>query len=87
MVAAGWARAEGPELTTLEERARAQRLGLWQGGAQPSFDKQFVRDWLESVGWDKASPAPFLPEEVVVKTRLKYIEAYEKLTGRKFPWA
>ena len=57
------------------------------GGAQPSFDKQFVRDWLESVGWDKASPAPFLPEEVVVKTRLKYIEAYEKLTGRKFPWA
>jgi len=57
------------------------------GGPQASFDKQFVRDWLESVGWDKASPAPFLPDDVVAKTRLKYIDAYEKLTGRSFPWA
>ena len=56
------------------------------GGPQPSFDKQFVRDWLETTGWDKASPPPELPEEVVVKTRAKYIEAYERLTGGGFPW-
>jgi phosphoribosylaminoimidazole-succinocarboxamide synthase len=56
------------------------------GGPQPSFDKQFVRDWLETTGWDKASPPPVLPEDVVLKTRAKYIEAYEKLTGQAFPW-
>src|SRR5436309_3290870 len=49
------------------------------GGPQPSFDKQFVRDWLETTGWDKSSPPPPLPEDVVVKTRAKYIEAYERL--------
>ena len=56
------------------------------GGPQPSFDKQFVRDWLESTGWDKASPPPALPEDVVARTREKYIEAYETLTGQPFPW-
>jgi phosphoribosylaminoimidazole-succinocarboxamide synthase len=56
------------------------------GGPQPSFDKQFVRDWLESTGWDKASPPPPLPDDVVTKTRAKYIEAYEILTGQPFPW-
>jgi phosphoribosylaminoimidazole-succinocarboxamide synthase len=56
------------------------------GGPQPSFDKQFVRDWLESTGWDKASPPPELPPDVVARTREKYIEAYERLTGRAFPW-
>jgi phosphoribosylaminoimidazole-succinocarboxamide synthase len=56
------------------------------GGSQPSFDKQFVRDWLEGSGWDKASPPPPLPEEVVEKTRGKYVEAFERLTGRAFPW-
>jgi phosphoribosylaminoimidazole-succinocarboxamide synthase len=55
------------------------------GGAQPSFDKQFVRDWLETTGWDKASPPPELPEEVVNKTRAKYVEAFERVTGRPFP--
>ncbi len=54
------------------------------GGPQPSFDKQFVRDWLETTGWDKASPPPPLPEDVVAGTRKKYIEAYERLTGRAF---
>jgi len=58
----------------------------WPGGAQPSFDKQFVRDWLETTGWDKASPPPELPEEVVKKTRAKYIEAFERVTGGPFPW-
>ena len=54
------------------------------GRSQPSFDKQFVRDYLEGCDWDKTPPAPALPDEVVAKTRLKYIEAYERLTGQKF---
>ena len=56
------------------------------GRGQPSFDKQFVRDWLETTGWDKNSPPPRLPDEVVTHTRAKYIEAYELLTGQDFPW-
>ena len=52
------------------------------GRGQPSFDKQFVRDWLEQAAWDKNSPPPALPEDVVVKTRQKYVEAYERLTGK-----
>ena len=56
------------------------------GQSQPSFDKQFVRDWLESSGWDKNSPPPLLPEDVVEQTRQKYIEAYEWLLGHEFPW-
>jgi phosphoribosylaminoimidazole-succinocarboxamide synthase len=54
------------------------------GRGQPSFDKQFVRDWLTASGWDKNSPPPALPDDVVEKTRAKYVEAYEQLTGRKF---
>jgi len=54
------------------------------GKNPPSFDKQFVRDWLEQSGWDKNSPPPQLPADVVEKTRAKYVEAYEKLTGKKF---
>ena len=50
------------------------------GSNPPSFDKQFVRDWLESTGWDKNSPPPELPAEVVERTRQKYQEALEKLT-------
>jgi phosphoribosylaminoimidazole-succinocarboxamide synthase len=53
------------------------------GRPQPSYDKQYVRDWLETTGWDKNSPPPPLPDDVVVKTRDKYIEAYTQLTGRK----
>ncbi len=54
------------------------------GKSQPSFDKQFVRDWLSSTDWDKNSEPPSLPEEVVAKTREKYVEAYERLTGQEF---
>ncbi len=53
------------------------------GGAQPSFDKQFVRDYLESVSWNKQPPAPELPESVVAVTSRKYLEAYRLLTGRE----
>ena len=53
------------------------------GKGQPSFDKQFVRDYLETLDWDKNPPGPTLPGEVVSKTSAKYLEAYERLTGRK----
>ncbi len=54
----------------------------WQPGrAQPSFDKQYVRDWLDASGWDRTAPGPELPDEVVERTRAKYVEAYERLTG------
>ncbi|MGA2570516.1 MAG: phosphoribosylaminoimidazolesuccinocarboxamide synthase [Terracidiphilus sp.] len=53
------------------------------GGAQPSFDKQFVRDYLEEIRWNKHAPAPGLPEEVVERTRAKYLEAFRRLTGRE----
>ena len=53
------------------------------GKSQPSYDKQFVRDYLETLTWDKTPPGPPLPPEVVAKTTAKYLEAYEKLTGRK----
>ena len=56
------------------------------GGPQPSFDKQYVRDWLDASGWDKASEPPELPDDVVGRTRDKYIQAYETLTGQSFPW-
>jgi phosphoribosylaminoimidazole-succinocarboxamide synthase len=52
------------------------------GRSQPSFDKQFVRDYLETLDWDKTPPGPALPPEVVAKTSAKYLEAYERLTGR-----
>lgn len=53
------------------------------GRGQPSFDKQFVRDYLETLSWNKQPPGPMLPPEVIAKTTEKYLEAYEKLTGRK----
>lgn len=56
------------------------------GKNQPSFDKQFVRDYLETTGWDKNSAPPSLPDDIVTKTREKYVEAYERLTGTSFAW-
>lgn len=56
------------------------------GRGQPSFDKQFVRDWLETTDWDKDSEPPVLPDEIVERTRAKYIEAYEKLVDVDFEW-
>ena len=53
------------------------------GSNPPSYDKQYVRDWLESIHWNKAPPAPVLPNEVAQKTSEKYLEAFEKLTGKK----
>ncbi len=53
------------------------------GRGQPSYDKQFVRDYLETLDWDKTPPAPALPPEIIAKTQAKYLEAYERLTGAK----
>jgi phosphoribosylaminoimidazole-succinocarboxamide synthase len=53
------------------------------GHSQPSFDKQFVRDWADAAGWDHSPPAPELPEEVVAQTRDRYLEAYERITGEE----
>jgi phosphoribosylaminoimidazole-succinocarboxamide synthase len=58
--------------------------GYEPGRSQPSFDKQFVRDWASGTGWDRNPPAPEIPDEVVQRTRAKYIEAYELITGEPF---
>ena len=53
------------------------------GRGQPSFDKQYVRDWLDESGWDHSPPAPKLPDDVIANTRAKYVEAYERISGRE----
>jgi phosphoribosylaminoimidazole-succinocarboxamide synthase len=54
------------------------------GRSQPSFDKQYVRDWASGTGWDRTPPAPEIPDEIVGRTREKYVEAYERITGEPF---
>jgi phosphoribosylaminoimidazole-succinocarboxamide synthase len=57
----------------------------WRPGvAQDSFDKQYVRDYLTKIGWNRQPPAPALPDDVVKNTRAKYVAAYERITGRRF---
>jgi phosphoribosylaminoimidazole-succinocarboxamide synthase len=90
-----WGWAAGPdggddELILIDEVLTPDSSRFWPadhyqpGHAQPSFDKQYLREWLETTGWDKNSPPPALPEEVVGRTREKYVEAYERLTGKPF---
>jgi phosphoribosylaminoimidazole-succinocarboxamide synthase len=80
----------GGELLLIDEVLTPDSSRFWPadhyapGRSQPSFDKQFVRDWLSSTAWDKNSPPPALPDDIVAKTRQKYIEAYERLTDREF---
>ncbi len=65
------------------DSSRFWEAATWKpGGAQPSFDKQFVRDYLETIRWNKQAPAPELPDEVVERTQAKYLEAFRRLTGR-----
>ncbi|WP_054813568.1 phosphoribosylaminoimidazolesuccinocarboxamide synthase [Nocardia arizonensis] len=72
----------GDEVLT-SDSSRFWPADEWEPGhAQPSFDKQFVRDWATSTGWDKEPPGPEIPAEVVAATRGKYVEAYERITGR-----
>lgn len=73
----------GDEVLT-PDSSRFWDAGFWKpGGAQASFDKQFVRDYLEEIRWNKQAPAPALPDEVVKKTQAKYLEAFRLLTGRE----
>lgn len=82
----------GREVILIDEVMTPDSSRFWPmdqyapGRGQPSFDKQFVRDWLEQTTWDKNSPPPELPLEIVARTREKYIEAYERLTGQAFEW-
>ena len=74
----------GDEVLT-PDSSRYWPADAWRPGRpQPSFDKQYVRDWLDASGWDRTAPGPELPEEVVERTRDKYVEAYERLTGSSF---
>lgn len=85
----GW---DGDRLILIDEVMTPDSSRFWPadqyctGVSPPSFDKQFVRNWLESTTWDKNSPPPPLPPDVVEQTRAKYIEAFERLTGQAFAW-
>lgn len=70
------------ELLTPDSSRFWDALGYSPGKSQPNFDKQFVRDWLNSQGWDHEPPAPVLPDDVVSKTRERYLEAHTRLTGK-----
>jgi phosphoribosylaminoimidazole-succinocarboxamide synthase len=82
----------GGELILVDEVMTPDSSRFWPadqyqpGGPQPSFDKQFVRDWLLASDWDQSSVPPELPEEIVAKTRAKYVEALERITGTEFGW-
>jgi phosphoribosylaminoimidazole-succinocarboxamide synthase len=83
-------RAEDGSIVLADEVLTPDSSRFWPadryepGRSQPSFDKQYVRDWLDESGWDHTPPAPELPDEVVANTRAKYVEAYERLTGEPF---
>jgi len=79
---------QGDQLILIDEVLTPDSSRFWPqdqygaGRAQPSFDKQFVRDYLEEIKWNKQPPVPSLPDDVVARTRDKYLEAYRRLTGR-----
>jgi phosphoribosylaminoimidazole-succinocarboxamide synthase len=74
----------GDEALTPDSSRYWPAEGFEVGRSQPSFDKQYVRDWASASGWDKAPPAPPIPDDVVAGTRARYIEAYELITGQPF---
>ncbi|MCW2735631.1 phosphoribosylaminoimidazolesuccinocarboxamide synthase [Nocardioides sp.] len=74
----------GDEVLTPDSSRFWPAVSWVPGGPQPSYDKQYVRDWLTQSGWDRTAPGPELPAEVVEKTRQKYVDAYEHLTGSSF---
>jgi phosphoribosylaminoimidazole-succinocarboxamide synthase len=74
----------GDEVLTPDSSRFWPAAGWAPGRSQPSFDKQYVRDWLSSSGWDRTAPGPELPDDVVERTRATYVEAYERLTGSSF---
>jgi phosphoribosylaminoimidazole-succinocarboxamide synthase len=74
----------GDEVLTPDSSRFWPADGYAPGKGQPSFDKQYVRDWASTTGWDKSPPAPEVPEDVVAGTRERYAEAYERITGEPF---
>jgi phosphoribosylaminoimidazole-succinocarboxamide synthase len=74
----------GDEVLTPDSSRFWPADGYAPGRGQPSFDKQYVRDWASQSGWDKSPPAPAIPDDVVAGTRERYVEAYEKITGEPF---
>ena len=74
----------GDEVLTPDSSRFWPAEGYEPGRSQPSFDKQYVRDWASSTGWDKTPPAPEIPRDVVEQTRAKYIQAYELISGESF---
>jgi phosphoribosylaminoimidazole-succinocarboxamide synthase len=80
----GRALVVGDEVLTPDSSRYWPADGYEPGRGQPSFDKQYVRDWAAASGWDKKPPAPPIPEEVVAGTRARYVEAYERITGEPF---
>ena len=74
----------GDEVLTPDSSRYWPLEGFQTGRGQPSFDKQYVRDWAAGSGWNKRPPAPAIPEEVVAGTRARYVEAYERITGEPF---
>jgi phosphoribosylaminoimidazole-succinocarboxamide synthase len=74
----------GDEVLTPDSSRYWPADGFQVGKGQPSFDKQYVRDWAAGSGWDKLPPAPAIPEDVVAGTRARYIEAYERITGAPY---
>ncbi len=74
----------GDEVCTPDSSRFWPADGYQAGRSQPSFDKQYVRDWASNTGWDKSPPAPEIPDDVVARTRELYVEAYERLTGESF---
>jgi phosphoribosylaminoimidazole-succinocarboxamide synthase len=81
---AGGALVLGDEVLTPDSSRFWPLDGYAPGRGQPSFDKQIVRDWASGTGWDKQPPAPAIPDEVVARTRAKYVEAYELIAGERF---
>jgi phosphoribosylaminoimidazole-succinocarboxamide synthase len=84
-----WGEVNG-EILLVDEVLTPDSSRFWPADAyepghdQPSFDKQFLRNWLDTLSWNKTPPGPQLPPDIVAKTREKYVEAYERLTGKKF---
>jgi phosphoribosylaminoimidazole-succinocarboxamide synthase len=74
----------GDEVLTPDSSRYWPAEGFEVGRSQPSFDKQYVRDWASASGWDKRPPAPAIPDDVVAGTRERYLEAYERITGESF---
>jgi phosphoribosylaminoimidazole-succinocarboxamide synthase len=83
-----WGKMPNGDVILIDEVLTPDSSRFWPaeayavGSNSPSYDKQFVRDWLETTPWDKNSPPPELPADVVARTRQKYLEAYERLTGK-----